>query len=760
MDPFGRNPGYVTAPLWKVARKLQIPKYCQCVEVRDREKGDLFLREMEAPMQRLNELLDLLNQGRYEEVEAQARTLISDFPLSGEAWMILGVSLESQGKASLSALQRATRLQPENAATHCNLGVAEQRLGHSERAIASYLKAVAIDPDFLTAHYNLGLALQQSGRHEEAAAEFRHTTRIQPDHFEAHFQLGLSLQNAGHIPAAVDVYRNATQYNSEYSHLYYNLAVGLQVLELPLEALEQYQKALEVEPEFPDVLNNMATIYREMGQADRAIEYCIKALAVDPTHYKTNLHLNSIYMDRKQLVDSELLCQTVLKIKPDFAEMRQNLSRTLTYLCDYEKVVDQSNQAFRDKPDQVVMWEQRLYCFSYHPDLSSEEIFQEFVRWGDRFADPAVDFSAHNRNPHRRLRIGYVSPDFRSHSSRFYFWPLFQNHDREAFELFAYSNVQKEVAWTRLFKGQFEHWRDIKGFADAAVADMIRDDGIDILVDLCGHMLDERLGVFALKPAPIQVTWLGSSWTTGLKTMDYALFDRYMAPEGTLTRESIVHLPHSFLVFQPPIETADLIPPPCLDNGYITFGYTGRTERLNHRTFKVWGEILRRLPEARLILDYPTFADPKTQAYYQTTLAQHGVDTERVLMRRSPQIFQGLNDIDILLDSFPHGGGTMLMDAFWMGVPPVSLASRPPVGRLGMGMLMNLGLPEWVAFSEEEFIEKACGFARDFQALRTLRLGMRVRMMNSPLMDGPGFARGVESAFRNMFERWVEVTTP
>jgi predicted O-linked N-acetylglucosamine transferase (SPINDLY family) len=229
-----------------------------------------------------------------------------------------------------------------------------------------------------------------------------------------------------------------------------------------------------------------------------------------------------------------------------------------------------------------------------------------------------------------------------------------------------------------------------------------------------------------------------------------------MAPEGTLTSETIVRLPHCFVAYQPPEETAEIAPPPCLKNGYLSFGYSGRTERLNHRTFRVWGEILKQLPTARLVLDFAAFADPATQAHYRQFMARHGVDISRVEMRRSANIFEGLNDIDILLDCFPHSGGTMLFDALWMGVPILTLASRPPVGRIGTSLMMNLGLPEWVAESEEDYIARACRLAQDRPALSVLRAGMRERMQNSPVMDGPGFARGMEAAYRDMFTKWAK----
>jgi predicted O-linked N-acetylglucosamine transferase (SPINDLY family) len=317
--------------------------------------------------------------------------------------------------------------------------------------------------------------------------------------------------------------------------------------------------------------------------------------------------------------------------------------------------------------------------------------------------------------------------------------------------------VLLEDEHTQRMKPYFDQWRSIVGMSDEAAAQMIRDDQIDILVDGCGHMMDTRLEIFAHKPAPIQVTWLGSAWTTGLPQMDYVLFDPYMAPEGALASEQIVRLPRTWTAFRPSDQARQTVVNrlPAASSGQITFGYSGRSERLNHRVFKIWGRILKRLPQARLILDYKAFSDPKTAQYYQEFLQSHGVDTTRVVMRYSQNIFVGLADIDILLDSFPHSGGTMLFDAIWMGVPAITLASDRPVGRIGTSLMTNLGLPQWVATDEQEYEDKAVSFAQDIPSLVKLRAGMRERMQASSVMDEAGFAKDVEHAFKVMWQSWV-----
>jgi predicted O-linked N-acetylglucosamine transferase (SPINDLY family) len=324
--------------------------------------------------------------------------------------------------------------------------------------------------------------------------------------------------------------------------------------------------------------------------------------------------------------------------------------------------------------------------------------------------------------------------------------PFFANHDKSAVEITAYSNVKVEDEFTDQFKAVFDHWRDIRDLSDNDAAELIRADGIDILVDGCNHMRDDRLGVFALKP--------------GARTRNTkgALFDPYIAPPETFARENIVRLPHCFVPFQSMAQTDLPAPPPCLKNGYVTFAYSGRTERLNHHTFRVWSEILRRLPTAKLVLDYHLFLS--NSSHFRALMASHGLDQERVELRYSSDIFRALGGFDILLDCFPHSGGTMLADALWMGVPVLTLAGRPPLGRIGTTFVSNIGLHDWVATDEQDYVEKACAFASDPEKLRELRNGMRDRMLQSHFMNGAEFARGVEAAYREMWERFCSGKPP
>ncbi|MES2831550.1 MAG: tetratricopeptide repeat protein, partial [Pseudomonadota bacterium] len=678
------------------------------------------------PHQIIESSIVLFQQGRFAEAEAQARTLVASHPKNGNGWKILGAILQKQNRPV--------------------------------EALTCSQKAVQLLPNDFEALSNLGAAFNTSNNCMQAEAMLRRALRLKPTHPESLNNLGNALKGQQRYAEAEQCYRRALKARPEWPEVYGNLGFTLNKLNRLDEAESFQRQALVMQPHNALLNNQLGITLRHMGQIDEA-EHCYRqAIACDAVLADAHNNLGLLLQMRLKLVEARQCFVRAIEADPAFGEASSNLGTAHAYLSDFSEVVACSDRALATGRDLPVMWEQRLYAFSYHADLSAAQIYREFERWGERFPMPVTDFSRHDRTPGRRLRIGYVSPDFRRHTSRFYFLPLFANHDPATVELFAYSNVFTEDSFTEQFKAVFDHWRPIRHLDDTTAAQLIRDDNIDILVDCCNHMQGDRLGVFTLKPAPIQATWLGAAWTTGLKMIDYVLSDPYMAPEGTLTSETIVRLPHFFVAYQPPETTAEVVVPPHIKNGYLTFGYSGRTERLNHHTFRVWGKILEELPTARLILDFSTFENPDTQAYYIDFMTRQDVDTSRVIMRRSPNIFEGLGDIDILLDCFPHSGGTMLFDALWMGVPALTLAGRPPVGLIGTSLMINLGLPEWVARSEQEYIEKACAFAKQPEGLVELRATMRERMRASPVMDGPGFAKGVEAAFQEMYTTWCDTT--
>ena len=677
----------------------------------------------------LQDAIALHQQGQLGQAEALYRKILESFPNNSAVLHLLGVIAHQNGqfKSAIELMDKAIEFNPNDAIYYSNRGISLQELKQFETAVTSYNKAIELKPDYAKAYFNRGNALKELKLFEDAVTSYDKAISLRPDYTEAYSNRGNALKDLRRYEAAV----------------------------------LSYDKAISLNPDLADVHFNRGNTLLKLAKVDAALASFDRVKFLDTFNSQVYISSGAALRLKNQYIDALDSVGRALEMDPEVTSAQQGYSSLLSYLSDYREVCKYSETALSSATDseRPIIWANRLFHLIYHPDLSAQEICSEHIRWGKQYAALGQEgFATHDRTPVRRLRIGYVSPDFWGHTCRFYFEPLFSQHEHTRFELFAYASVLYEDEHTQRFKPFFDHWRDIHSLSDEAVAHMIRQDKIDILVDCCGHMMDTRLTVFAYKPAPIQVTWLGSAWTTGLAQIDYVLFDPCMAPVGTAASEQIVRLPRTWAAFRPGERAyqASVKALPSLKNGYVTFGYSGRSERLNHRVFNTWGRILARLPQARLVLDYKAFIDPKTQAYYREFLAQHGIDTNRVFMRNSENIFEGLGDIDILLDSFPHSGGTMLFDAIWMGVPALTLASPRPVGRIGTSLMTNLGLSEWVAQDQQEYEDKAIAFAQDIPALAKLRTGMRARMQASPVMDEKGFTQDVEVAFQTMWTNWVK----
>ena len=334
--------------------------------------------------------------------------------------------------------------------------------------------------------------------------------------------------------------------------------------------------------------------------------------------------------------------------------------------------------------------------------------------------------------------------------------PLLAQHDKTQFEVYAYAELSAEDAVTARYRSYADHWVPIQHLSDEALANKIRADGIDILIDVAGHTGGNRLRVFARKPAPVSVSWLGYGYTTGLTAIDYFLSDTVFTPEGSdaLFAEQPWRLDSSCFTYRPAEGMGAVSPLPALSNGYITLGTLSRAVRINHQVIQTWAKLLQRLDNARLVIDSANFKDQAMQLSFIDKFAALGIDRSRLLIGAHSPPWDVLRSMDIGLDCFPHNSGTTLFETLYMGLPFISLAGRPSVGRLGSTILHGLGRPEWIANSEEEYIEKVLGLAANLNQLSTMRMNQRQQMQNSILMDESGFTRKVETAYRSMWQAW------
>jgi predicted O-linked N-acetylglucosamine transferase (SPINDLY family) len=415
-------------------------------------------------------------------------------------------------------------------------------------------------------------------------------------------------------------------------------------------------------------------------------------------------------------------------------------------------------------PRNVVTHSTYLATLNYMGHLEPGAVFEAHRKFGERFEPtvrrlPPAARPAGDDATRRPLRVGYLSPDLRTHAVAHFIEPVLAHHDRAAVESFCYHDSPIVDAVSRRLQSLAAHWTHAFGMSDDALAQRIQQDGIDILVDLAGHMGNERLLLLARKPASVQATWIGYPNTTGLTSIDFRITDALADPPGmteSLHTEQLVRLPECFSCYQPPADTPPVASLPALRNGFVTFGSFNNIAKMTPQVVQVWARILQRVPQARLTLKTKVLRSPSMQTLVRGAFAAHGVAGERLTLLGNDasvrEHFDRCNAIDVALDPFPYNGTTTTLDALWMGVPVVSLAGRSHVGRVGVSQLSNLGLSELIARDEDDYVEIAARLAGDLPRLAALRSGLRERLRASPLMDAPRFTRHLEAAYRSMWQ--------
>jgi predicted O-linked N-acetylglucosamine transferase (SPINDLY family) len=448
---------------------------------------------------------------------------------------------------------------------------------------------------------------------------------------------------------------------------------------------------------------------------------------------------------------------------PNVAEVHSNVGSALKDQGLADEALAEYRQAARLDPADARHGSNLVLLLQYHPAYDARAIAEENERWNRQYAQPLAKFirpQSNDRDPQRRLRVGYVSSDFRDHVVGRNVLPLFAQHDHRQFEITCYAQVSNLDAISRQFQALADSWRCIVGVPDEQLANQIRDDRIDILVDLALHTSGNRLLLFARKPAPLQVTFAGYPGSTGLTAIDYRLSDPYLDPVGmdeSVYSERTVRLPDSFWCYDPldcrNIATAAL---PALRNGFITFGCLNNFCKVNPAVLALWANVLRQTNNSRLLLLTPPHS-PRSRSL--EILQRERVDPQRIefVSNLSRQAYlETYNRIDIGLDTFPYNGHTTSLDSLWMGVPVITLVGDRSVSRAGWSQLSNLDLPDLAAATPEQFAAVAVALAEDLPHLSQLREGLRQRMEQSPLMDAPKFARNIEAAYRAVWKSWCD----
>jgi protein O-GlcNAc transferase len=674
----------------------------------------------------------LAHQRRQHALAADLiRAAIALSPDAPEAHNNLGLVLKDAGQPdqAIAAYGEALRLRPNYAIAHFNLGTALEGTGKVDEAITHYRQAIVLRPDYAEAHNNLGNALRSKGQCNEATASYRQAIAIKPNYAEAYTSLSGELRKNGELDGAIAVARKAAEIRPEYAPAYNNLAKALKENGQFDQAIAAYRQFIALNPNSPGALGELGLLLKKSGQLDEAVSAYRKAIALRPDSPEGYFKLGSVLKDMGQLDDAIAAFQRANELAPDDALAHSNLVVTL----------------------------------NYHQGFDARAIAEELDRWSRRHAEPLRQFIGTHDNdptPDRRLRIGYVSADFRSHACAHFLIPLFDHHNPEQIETFCYANVPRTDETTEYFRQRANNWCNAFGLSDDELTRQIREDQIDILVDLNAHFAYHRLRAFARKPAPVQVTWLGYPGSTGLREIDYRLSDPYLDPPGideSVYSEKVIRLPDTFWCYDPRGgQIVPVCPLPALNNKFVTLGSLNDFCKINDGVLALWAETMRRLPASRLLL--LAYEGSHRQRAIDR-LGKEGIQSTRIEFaspRRRRDYMDLYHRIDIGVDTFPYNGHTTSLDTFYMGVPVVTLVGDRPVSRAGWSQLSNLGLTELAADTRERFVQITVELAQDLPRLQALRSSLRQRMEQSPLMDAAKFTRGMEAAYRQMWRTWCK----
>jgi protein O-GlcNAc transferase len=650
--------------------------------------------------------------------------------------------------------------QPDNVEALHLLGVSLHASGRLAEAVQPYEKALRLAPTRADVGNDLGTALAMQNRLDEAIAAYRHVVEHQPDFAEAHCNLGNALRLKELLEDAIHHLTRAVQLKPGYTAAHHNLGLAYLQQGNAERAIAAFQEAVRLSPTFADAYNDLGHVLKDQGRFDEAIACFRHILWLRPASPEAHSNLGLALKKQGRLDDAAKAFREAIRLKPTFAAPHSYLGSVLRDQAQLDEAIECLRKAREVDPDNHSFHSSYLGHLALHSRYDQRAIFEEHRRWDEQYArryTQAVHSPAGRPGPEGRLRIGYVSPDFRNHVVGRNIWPLLRHHDHERFEMVLYASLERADDMTERFRQLTDKWYDIASWPDDKVSEQIQQDGIDILVDLAVHTTGNRLLVFARKPAPVQVSFAGYPGTTGLSAVDYRLTDPYLDPPGpgdAYFAEKPYRLRHSFWCFDPQTEEPAVGPLPALEKGTLTFGCLNAFVKVNEQTLELWAQILSVLEGSRLVLL------AKEGSHRQRTIeffVHRGVAAERVSflsMRQRPEYLAFYHQIDIALDTLPYNGHTTSLDTLWMGVPFITLVGNTVVGRAGLSLLANMGLEEFAARTPAEFVRLAVTLAGDLPRLAALRADLRERMRRSPLMNAEGFARNIEEAYRTMWRTW------
>jgi predicted O-linked N-acetylglucosamine transferase (SPINDLY family) len=634
------------------------------------------------------------------------------------------------------------------------------RAGRMPEARVTYLRAIEIDPSRAQALYMLGgIALNQGDT--EAALDFIHRAIASaPDNADYRFSLGTIFANTGRPEEAISCFEEAIRLKPDAADWHRQLAVALHGVGKHVEGLAASLRVTELNPYDAQAFLDLGLTLQKLGKLKNAESAFERAVSLAPDAAGPLVNLAMVRRDQGRPVEAEVPARRAVEIDPTMSQAWFTLGSVLGPQARHFEAAEYLKKAIELNPADDDPWHILMFGMTYSDNWSASEVYEMHRRWGQRLpAGRPRSIDPSHRRANHRLRIGYLSADFRRHPIAHFIEAPLKHHDRTRFEIFCYHTDGRADETTERLKALADHWHWVAGTSDAEIEQAIVTDGIDILIDLSGHTDGQRLRMLARRVAPVQVTYLGYPNTTGVPAIDYRLTDARADPPGesdTLHTEKLVRMPESFLCFAPPDSMGEIGELPMKRNGFVTFGSFNNFTKLSPTTLGLWSEILEATPNSRLMIKAAGLRDEGLRALLLQMLARAGVERGRIEIV-SPTIshrehMDAYAEVDIALDTFPYHGTTTTLDALWMGVPVVTLVGDRHASRVGLSILGCLGLTDVVAYSATEYIDAAVRLAADPARLEGIRHSLRSRLATSPLTDGKGFAQRLEHAYLGMWQ--------
>lgn len=642
---------------------------------------------------------------------------------------------------------------------------------HFEDAVVLYGKLLNFNPSHPSLLNNHAIALMEIGRPIEALHGFDKAISVKHDFPEAYYNRGMVLMRHKHYKESVISFDKAIALKENYADAYSNRGNALRNMKQYQDALLSYDKALAINPTFTEAYNNRGNTLVELKRYKEALESYDRAIVLNQNYAEAYYNCGNMLLKIKSYDDAIERYEKAIKVKPDFAEAYHNRGHVLSELAMFEKAEKSYRQALLIKSDYSEVYSNLLFMMNYSFTANPIQILSEarqfekiFLSADDLSSQNAVQnkFSLHNKHP-SRLRVGYVSGDYRQHAVSYFVEQLFAMHDRSRFEIFAYTTNDQHDSVTQQLQCTVDHWVELIELSDAESVQRIQDDLIDVLIDLSGHSAHNRLGIFTRRAAPVQAHYLGFMGSTGITAMDYWIGDRFVTPEENDAHfsETVWRLPRTWVSYSGSKDAPETVWSPS-NEGTVLLGSFNNLKKITPATLALWAKVLIALPEAKLLLKTEGLAQSSNRKRILESFASYGIVSDRIELQDHQSTtawtahMASYNCLDLALDPVGAvGGGTTTCDALWMGVPVICLEGDRMASRMTASMLHAISQSDWIAKNEEEYIAKVVTLARDVEGRILLRSTQRSRMAQSTLCDTKGLVKALEDAYDAMFNRWV-----